>query len=100
MHQAEQTDISEKDHQLFLENGTHEFIVAFAFPLSDSVRDKMVSDVARSAAAADVGVEALLGVLDEAQATFQRCQPIDMGSRFGNPAFRSFLDDVQESIPA
>ncbi|KAI7201580.1 Phosphotyrosyl phosphatase activator, partial [Hortaea werneckii] len=92
--------LSEKDHQLFVESSTHELIVAFVFHLSDSVRDKTISDVAKSPAAEDAEVKALLSVLDEAQAILRRCPPVDTGSRFGNPAFRTFLEQVQESIPA
>ncbi|KAI7358150.1 Phosphotyrosyl phosphatase activator [Hortaea werneckii] len=92
--------LSEKDHQLFVESKTHELIVAFVFHLSDSVRDKTISDVAKSPAAEDAEVKALLGVLDEAQAILQRCPPVDTGSRFGNPAFRTFLDQVQENVPS
>ncbi|KAK3648240.1 Serine/threonine-protein phosphatase 2A activator 2 [Elasticomyces elasticus] len=91
--------LSERDHKLFLESKTHDLIVSFVFTLADSARDRTVSDVKGSAAATDPAILALLAVLDEAEKKVKQCPALDTGSRFGNPAFRDFLDQVNEALP-
>ncbi|KAK5747260.1 Serine/threonine-protein phosphatase 2A activator 2 [Elasticomyces elasticus] len=91
--------LSERGHKLFLDSKTHDLIVSFVFTLADSVRDRTVSDVKGSAAATDPAILALLAVLDEAEEKVKQCPPLDTGSRFGNPAFRDFLDQVNEALP-
>lgn len=90
--------LSERDHSLFLDSPAHNLIVSFVFTLSDSVRDKTTSDVSNSSAASDPAIIALLKVLDEAEALLEKCPPLDTGSRFGNSAFRTFLEAVDDNI--
>lgn len=90
--------LSERDHELFLKSPTHDLIVSFVFTLSDSVRDSTISSVKHSAAAEDPAILALLAVLDEAEALLKKCPPLDTGSRFGNPAFRDYLQKVDDSM--
>ncbi|KAK5113586.1 hypothetical protein LTR85_010815 [Meristemomyces frigidus] len=92
--------LSERDHELFLSSQTHDLIVSFVFTLSDSVRDTTVSDVKGSSRAEDPAIKALLAVLDEAEELVNKCPPIDTGSRFGNPAFRDFLGQVDKTLPS
>ncbi|KAI7236482.1 hypothetical protein KC365_g5148 [Hortaea werneckii] len=92
-------DMSEKDHQLFLEAGTHGFIVAFAFRLSDSVRDKMISGVAGSPAAEDAGVKALLGVLDEAKPPSNVVHPSTRCSASAIQPFVPFSTRSKKAFP-
>ena len=92
--------LSERDHQLFLQSDTHNLIVSFVFTLSDSERNATISDVKSSPAAEDPAIIALLSVLDEAEERLKRCPPVDTGSRFGNPAFRDFLKQVEEAVPS
>ena len=92
--------LSERDHRLFVASDTHNLIVSFVFTLSDCVRDTTISDVKGSPAAEDPAILALLAVLDEAAVLLKQCPPIDTGSRFGNPAFRGFLDKVNDVLPA
>ncbi|KAK3072878.1 Serine/threonine-protein phosphatase 2A activator 2 [Teratosphaeriaceae sp. CCFEE 6253] len=92
--------LSGRDHQLFLESDTHNLIVSFVFTLSDSVRNATVTEVLHSPAAQDPVIVALLLVLDDAEAKLKACPPLDTGSRFGNPAFRSFLTAIDASLPA
>ena len=89
----------EKDHQLFLETGTHGFIVAFAFRLSDSVRDKMMSDVAGSPAAEDAGVKALLGLLDEAKPPPNVVHPSTRGPASAIQPFVPFSTRFKKAFP-
>ena len=45
----------------------------------------------------DQGVQAVLDVLDRVSETAKSIPPVDnKASRFGNPAFRTFYDKVQE----
>ncbi|KAK1071040.1 Serine/threonine-protein phosphatase 2A activator 2 [Friedmanniomyces endolithicus] len=92
--------LSERDHKLFLESDTHNLIVSFVFTLSDFVRDSTVFGIESSPAAKDPAIIALLAVLDEAEERLKRCPPLDTGSRFGNPAFRDFLAQVDEALPS
>lgn len=86
--------LSERDHELFLSSATHTLIVSFIFNLSDSVRNTTVGEVEKSDCAKHPAVSALLSVLDEAEDLLKSCPPLDTGSRFGNPAFRTYLAGI------
>lgn len=88
--------LSENDHKTFLESGTHNLIVSFVFTIADSVRQTTTSDVKKSEAAQDPEILALLAVLDEADELLKQCPPLDTGSRFGNPVFRTFLAELEK----
>lgn len=88
--------LSEKDHKMFLESDTHNLIVSFVFTLSDSVRQKTISDVKKSDSAQNATILALLSVLDDADELLKQCPPLDTGSRFGNPVFRTFLSEIEK----
>lgn len=90
--------LSERDHNIFLSSQTHDLIVSFVFTLSDSIRQTTISDVAKSEAAQDPAIVALLAVLDEADELLKQCPPLDTGSRFGNPAFRTYLEKVDGKL--
>lgn len=90
--------LSERDHENFLSSQTHSSIVSFFFTLSDSVRQTTISDVVESEAAQDPAIVALLAVLDEADELLKQCPPLDTGSRFGNPAFRTYLEQVDSKL--
>ena len=92
--------LSERDHELFQASSAYNLVVSFVFNLSDSVQNKTVSDVQKSPAAQDPAIVALLAVLDEAEKILEACPPLDTGSRFGNPAFRTFLDKANEALPS
>ena len=91
--------LSERDHLLFTASPTHNLIVAFVFHLSDAVRGKTVSGVAKSPETEDPSILALLAVLDEADQLLKKHPALDTGSRFGNPAFRDFLQAVEDALP-
>lgn len=88
--------LSENDHKTFLESDTHNLIVSFVFSLSDSVRQRTVTDVKNSESAQDSTILALLAVLDDADNLLKQCPPLDTGSRFGNPVFRTFLSEIEK----
>ncbi|KAF2102735.1 Phosphotyrosyl phosphatase activator [Rhizodiscina lignyota] len=89
--------LSPKDHERFLSSPTYTLILAFIFGVSDSVRDTPISAVSKD----DLHptVSSLLSILDDAEAILKECPPEDTGSRFGNPAFRSFLDALTARAP-
>lgn len=91
--------LSQRDHELFLASPTHDLIVSFTFHLSDSLRDQTIRDVQNSSAAQDPAILALLAVLDEAEALLKQHPALDTGSRFGNPAFRDFVDAIEKALP-
>ena len=88
--------LSERDHKTFLESETHNLIVGFVFTLADSVRGKTVSEVKKSEEAQDPTIVALLAVLASADELLKQCPPLDTGSRFGNPVFRTFLTELEK----
>lgn len=92
--------LSQRDHELFLASPTHDLIVSFVFHLSDSVRNTTIRNVQSSDQAQDPSILALLAVLDEAEELRKKTPALDTGSRFGNPAFRDFLDAVDTALPS
>ncbi|KAI9786704.1 MAG: Serine/threonine-protein phosphatase 2A activator 2 [Peltula sp. TS41687] len=88
--------LSAQDHALFLASPTYDLLLAFVFSLTDAVRDTPVSAVKGDDELSPT-VRAVLAVLDAVEEQVVRCPPEDQGgSRFGNPAFRRFLDALGE----
>ncbi|KAK4129303.1 Phosphotyrosyl phosphatase activator [Parathielavia appendiculata] len=91
--------LSPKDHQLFLASPTYTLILSFIFGLSESVVDKPISAVKDSDLSPTV--ISILSILDEAESLCRDSPPDDQGgSRFGNKAFRVFLDKVKHRSPS
>ena len=87
------------DHELFLSSPTYSLILSFVFSLSESAADKKISAISKISA--DPIIQKLLGVLDLVEDILLRCSPKELGgSRFGNPAFRDFIDVVSSSSQA
>ncbi|PHH87643.1 hypothetical protein CDD83_8599 [Cordyceps sp. RAO-2017] len=87
--------LSPEDHDAFLASPACNLIKAWVFGLSEAVVDTPCS----AAENGDVGptVAAVLAILDEAHELMARSPPDEQGgSRFGNKAFRGFLDLVGE----
>lgn len=91
--------LSQADHDLFLSSPTYELILGFVFSLSESVQD-----TPRSAVKDDdlsPALRTILRILNEANGLVTESPPDDQGgSRFGNKAFRIFLDLVNEKAVA
>ncbi|EFY88636.1 Phosphotyrosyl phosphate activator protein, putative [Metarhizium acridum CQMa 102] len=90
--------LSKKDHEKFLASPTQSLIQAWIFGLAESVADTPCSAVKGD----DLGdtVKAILNILGEAGELVIKCPPNEQGgSRFGNKAFRGFLDLVSENCP-
>lgn len=89
--------LSKKDHDLFLASPTYQTLLGFVFGLSDSVHGKAISSISKDSLTPTTNV--ILSILDEAEALVAMNPPLDTGSRFGNPAFRSFFDAVTRHLP-
>lgn len=83
--------LSSRDHDLFLSSPTYSLILSFVFSLSESAADKKISSI--DLASVHPAIHKILSILDWIEETIDRCPPTDQGgSRFGNPAFRDFID--------
>lgn len=82
-----------QDHKIFLASPTNELVKAWIFALTESVVETPNSAV--KDADLSSGVKTLLRILTQAEDDVQNCPPDEQGgSRFGNKAFRSFLDRI------
>ncbi|TFA98569.1 Serine/threonine-protein phosphatase 2A activator 2 [Trichoderma ghanense] len=91
--------LSKADHELFLASPTYNLITAWVFGLSESVVDTPRSAIKDESLSEPV--KAILAILEEAETCVSKSPPTEQGgSRFGNKAFRGFLDLVKEKIPA
>ncbi|KAL2877731.1 Serine/threonine-protein phosphatase 2A activator 2 [Colletotrichum sp. CLE4] len=87
--------LSQKDHELFLSSPTYTLVLAFVFGLSESVKDTPRSAIKDSELSPTL--QSILGILDKVDGFVKEAPPDDQeGSRFGNKAFRTFLDLVKE----
>ncbi|KAH7050169.1 hypothetical protein B0J12DRAFT_719051 [Macrophomina phaseolina] len=85
--------LSPQDHELFKSSPTYTLLQAFIFTLTDSVQDTPISAVASEALHPTVA--GILDVLDRADAIVQSVPAEDAGgSRFGNPAFRTYMERI------
>ncbi len=85
--------IHPSDHDLFLSSPTYALILSFVFSLSESAADTKISSIDLSSA--HPSIPKILSVLDSIEETIVLCPPTDQGgSRFGNPAFRQFIDEI------
>lgn len=83
--------LSSRDHDLFLSSPTYSLILSFVFSLSESAADEKISSI--DLASVHPTIHKILSILDCIEETIDRCPPTDQGgSRFGNPAFRDFID--------
>ncbi|KAI5295574.1 Serine/threonine-protein phosphatase 2A activator 2 [Ascosphaera acerosa] len=107
--------LSTDDHETFLGSPTRDLVVSFIFRLADSVRCKPLSSLASCTGPSAVGdgtraghaasrsgapsiIDRILAVIAAVDAVLAKHPSEDQGgSRFGNPAFRSFYDEVQSS---
>lgn len=90
--------LSLRDHELFLESPTYTLLTSFIFTLSDSVRDKPISSINTSTL--DPAITSILSILDSASDLLKQYPPEDNGgSRFGNPAFRSYVEAFSSLLP-
>ncbi|KAG6011437.1 Serine/threonine-protein phosphatase 2A activator 2 [Claviceps pusilla] len=91
--------LSQKDHDMFLASPTSDLIKAWIFGLAESIVDTPCSAVRDSDSSGTVA--AILDILKEAESLVAQSPPDEQGgSRFGNKAFRKFLDLVSGRVTA
>jgi serine/threonine-protein phosphatase 2A activator len=87
--------LSKEDHGLFLKSSTYTLVLSFIQTLSNSVVDTPVSAI-RDEDLSPI-VRSMISILDGVEELVKVTPPDDQGgSRFGNKAFRSFIDRVKE----
>ncbi|KAL8687104.1 MAG: hypothetical protein Q9218_006633 [Villophora microphyllina] len=92
-HEPTRRILSSHDHELFQASPTYDLLTSFVFSLSEAAADKKISSI-DLAEVPDV-IHHLCSLLSLVEETIIRCPPADQGgSRFGNPAFRDFLDTI------
>lgn len=85
--------LSKKDHDIFLASPSYSTVVGWVFGLAEAVVDTPCSAVPPPSDT----VKTLLSILDEAETLTTLSPPNEQGgSRFGNKAFRGFLELVRE----
>ncbi|KAL2113378.1 hypothetical protein VUR80DRAFT_4215 [Thermomyces stellatus] len=90
--------LSKEDHDLFTSSPTYKLIQAWIFGLSESVADTPCSAVKEEDFSESV--KTILAILGEAADLVEQAPPNEQGgSRFGNKAFRDFLDLVKGKLP-
>lgn len=90
--------LSDHDLQTFTQSPTYQLILAFIFTLSESGEDQKIS-VVRQWKHQPITSQ-LLGLLDAIDGVIDAHPPKDQGqSRFGNPAFRDFIDALNAKLP-
>jgi len=89
--------LSKKDHELFLASPTKDLITSFVFTVSESIADTSITSV-KSRETIPV-IDTILAILDESEKLVEQCPAEDTGgSRFGNRAFRTYLDEVEKRL--
>ncbi|TFY53544.1 hypothetical protein EVJ58_g9396, partial [Rhodofomes roseus] len=89
--------LSKEQLEHFQASKTHQDIVAYIQSLNEAVVGVKLTDECSESP----GVKAILGVLDRVEQIAKETPPVDnQASRFGNPAFRTFYDKVQEAAPS
>ncbi|KAF4979013.1 hypothetical protein FZEAL_4688 [Fusarium zealandicum] len=91
--------LSKKDHDIFLSSPTNKLVTAWVFGLTESVVDTPNSSVRDSELSSIV--KSILSILDETEQLVAKSPPDEQGgSRFGNKAFRGFLELAQKNSSA
>ncbi|KAL8749838.1 MAG: hypothetical protein Q9184_006647 [Pyrenodesmia sp. 2 TL-2023] len=91
--------LSPRDHELFQASPTYDLVLSFVFSLSQAATDKKLSSVRTEETPG--AVRQILSILSFIDDTIQRCPPADQGgSRFGNSAFRDFIDSIYTQSPS
>jgi serine/threonine-protein phosphatase 2A activator len=90
--------LSPKDLETFTNSPSYTLVLAFIFGLSDNVRGRAISDLKDQKVSSNV--EKILHMITLLGSLVVKNPALDQGgSRFGNPAFRSFFDDAESDVP-
>lgn len=88
--------LSPADHEKFLASPTYTLIQAWIFTLADCIRGQPVSSV--DPEHLSTRIKQLDAVLDVIESLLQQHPPLDTGSRFGNPVFRSLHKAIVRDV--
>lgn len=86
--------LSPHDHALFLTSPAYSLVLSWIFSLSNSIRGKSIRSLADGQLPRPI--RHILEVTDRVDDLVNQHPSVDTGSRFGNPAFRDFYDDVAQ----
>ena len=90
--------LSPGDHDLFQRSPTNTLVLSFVFSLSESAADSKISSITLNTQPAIIST--LLSILSSISSLIDTNPPADQGiSRFGNPAFRGFVDALCLKLP-
>jgi len=84
--------LSPEDHQKFLSSPTYDLVLAWIFTLADSIGGRPIPTSESDAPSSCI--RHISSVLSSIGDLIDEHPPLDTGSRFGNPAFRGFYEDV------
>lgn len=84
--------LSPADHQKFLSSPAYSLILAWTFTLADSVHGQPIPTP--ELLTSSPSISRISKVIASVSDLVDKSPPYDTGSRFGNPAFRSFYNDV------
>ena len=84
--------LSSEDHRKFLSSPAYSLILAWIFNLADSVQGQPIPSGNTCTFSPSIARISL--VISKIQESIDRNPPRDTGSRFGNPAFRGFHNDL------
>ena len=85
--------LSPADHEIFLKSSSYSLVLSFVFALAETCADTRISSVA--CAQQQPIIRKLQDLLASIDSLVDANPPVDQGnSRFGNPAFRTFIDDL------
>ncbi|CAE6535030.1 unnamed protein product [Rhizoctonia solani] len=85
------------DLEVWKQSSTHQSIVDYIAQLNSSIFNKKLTDDVYESE----NVTLILKLLERVEAIAQDTPPVDNNaSRFGNPAFKTFYDKVQEALPS
>jgi serine/threonine-protein phosphatase 2A activator len=90
--------LSKHDHDLFLASPTYGLVLGFVLSLSDAVVDTPISAIKDSDLTPTL--KTISSILNETEELVRATPPDDEGgSRFGNKAFRNFIDKLEGRSP-
>ncbi|MCJ1339252.1 Serine/threonine-protein phosphatase 2A activator 2 [Bachmanniomyces sp. S44760] len=90
--------LSPHDHTVFLESQTYTLVLAFVFSLSEAAADKKITSITLESQ--PPVIQRISSIISSIASLIDSNPPIDQGaSRFGNPAFREFIDAISSELP-
>ncbi len=84
--------LSSKDHTTFLSSQSYDLVLSWIFTLSESVKSKSLASMDKEKLSGSI--TRIDYVLSSIEKSIDVNPPEDTGSRFGNPAFRGFYNDL------